>query len=761
MKDIINATNKIKSGTTRGKQEINKLKKLIPNNNFESEKNKGELEEEIRDSGRKGESKFVTSFISKIGKQAKNCDYFAYAELENFGIWALADGDDKEKGGDEASKIAVEEIISRFIENPTFSTRFLKKIIIKAHNKINELKEKNREKRGMSTSIVVFVTDYTSAIYANVGNTRLYLLRDDIVVKKTEDSSIAYMLYEAKELNYKDIRFHNKRNELTQAVGDFGTINPSISKIELFDGDRVLMMSHGVFENLDEDEIEVELSKTDKVGKWIGELERKIRDNSDENIPNYTLAGIFINQVAKKEKKKLNYIKYLLILLFVGIICFTFYKGYSLKREREKIYERAFQYEKNGITAVENDEFDLAMNSFEKSKNEYKELEIDPKNSSILYKTIFSPKITNINLSKQMSLVDKKIEQLQILQEILVNLNKADKLYSDNDFITAEEVYKSTKGKIAQLKDLKYKKIDEISEKIENSIVASKALTVAYKMKLTGDELLKEGNTEEAIRNYLEAKLIFLKFNKIDLLADVTEKAEKLAKMRERKYSRALLYEKKGYETESTDINSAIIYLEMAKGIYAKLGDEERRSEIEGKILRLNEMKDTLIKESKSYLNEAKAFAESGEYERALSVLKKSQDVSVQLKDNQKLTDTIQEEGDLFLANRKYKLAYEKYLEAYAISVNTNNRIQQDYLTGRIETLKKYFSINKEEVKADKLFKDGQYKQARNIYKEVINKYKVLQGDKYFEKENYDILMKQVESKYKKAKKKASWFYFF
>ena len=318
-------------------------------------------------------------------------------------------------------------------------------------------------------------------------------------------------------------------------------------------------------------------------------------------------------------------------------------------------------------------------------------------------------------------------------------------------------MYREAKGKIPQLKDLKYKKIDEISRKIDDSITACKGLAVAYNMKLDGDELLEQEDIEGAIRNYLEAKLVFLKFNKIDLLAEVTEKSERLAKSRDRKYDRALMYEKKAYEIESSDINGAIVYLEMAKGIYAELRDEARRLEIEGRILRLDEVRDTLIKENKAYLNEARAYADGGEYERALSIIKKSQDISVQLKDNQKLTDSIQEEGDLFLANRKYQLAYEKYSEAYSVSVNTNNKIQQEYLQGRIETLKKYLAINKDEKKADDLFKEEKYKEARNLYEEVMEKYKGLEGDKYFEKENYDILMQEIEEKYKKAKKKASW----
>ena len=755
MNNILNGANKLKSGVKRAGNDIKKAKSLIPAT--EEEEKKGS---ELQETGRKAESKFITSFVSRIGKQPVNCDYFSYIEMTDFAIWVLADGYDEEKGGEEASKIAVEEVISLFMEKPKLSSSFLRKIIIKAHNKVEDLRGRSREKRGMSTSLAVFITDYTSIIYGNVGNARLYLLRDDIVSERTVDHSIAYMLYEANQLDYKEIRFHSQRNKLTQAIGEIDGIKPYISKrIQLYDGDRILLMSHGAWENLDESEIEVELSKTDKVGKWIGALENKVKDNSDDNVPNYTLAGVFINQVSPtgKKKRKINYMKYLIIALVIAGIGFFLYKGYSLKKERDITYERAYQYESEGLKYVENGDFEEALESFEKSKNEYTALEISPKEANIVYRTIFSPKITNINLGRQILLVDKKIEQLGVLQEILADINEADKLYNANDFTIAEEMYKEVKGKLPQLKDLKYKKIDEISKKVDDSITASKGLAVAYEMKLEGDELLELEDIEGAIRNYLEAKLVFLKFNKIDLLAEVTEKAERLAKSRDRKYDRALMYEKKAYELESSDINSAIVYLEMAKGIYADLKDEARRLEIEGRILSLDELRDTLIKENKAYLNEAKAYADGGEYERALSIIKKSQDISVQLKDNQKLTDSIQEEGDLLFSNRKYQLAYEKYSEAYSVSVNTNNKIQQEYLQGRTETLKKYLDINKDEKKADSLFKDEKYKEARKIYEEVLENYKSLEGNKYFEKENYDILIKETEEKYKQAKKKSNW----
>ena len=212
---------------------------------------------------------------------------------------------------------------------------------------------------------------------------------------------------------------------------------------------------------------------------------------------------------------------------------------------------------------------------------------------------------------------------------------------------------------------------------------------------------------------------------------------------------------------ETRDINGAIVYLEMAKGIYGELRDEARRMEVTEKILRLDELRKTVVQESRAYLNEAKAYADSGEYERALSIIKKSQDISVQLKDNQKMADAMQTEADLFFKNEKYQLAYEKYQEAYGIAADTNNAVQQEYLKGKIDTMKNMLETKKLETTGDTLFSNKKYKESRKIYKEAIEKYKKLEGNKYFEKENYDKLMEEVTKKEKAAWKESNWIPFF
>ena len=65
------------------------------------------------------------------------------------------------------------------------------------------------------------------------------------------------------------------------------------------------------------------------------------------------------------------------------------------------------------------------------------------------------------------------------------------------------------------------------------------------------------------------------------------------------------------------------------------------------------------------------------------------------------------------------------------------------------------------ETTGDTLFSNKKYKESRKIYKEAIEKYKQLEGNKYFEKENYDKLMEEVMKKEKAAWKESNWIPFF
>ncbi|MGF6906258.1 hypothetical protein [Fusobacterium sp. PH5-44] len=757
---------RVESEIRRAERISKRTQKLLPG----TKNSKGTGNKEVDNSsieeetGKKADSKFITSFISRKGDEDINCDLFGYVELSDAACWVMADGFDENGYGDEAAKIVLESIISQFMEKPTFTRKFLNKIILNAQKKLEEVKSKSRKKRGMSASVVVFITNYSSCIFANVGNARVYLIRDELVKFRTRDNSISHLMYEMKQLEYKEIRFHSQRNKLTQSLGDIENISVEISKeIFLYDGDRVILMTHGSWENLDESEIEVELSKSESVGNWIGRLENKIKSNNESKLSNYTVAGIFINQIVDGDDpdKKRSYLKiFCIIMLVIGVFMIIFIL-YRYKRERDNIYEKAFSYENAGLQSGKKGDWDDAVNQLGMSKGEYEKLKLNKEKSNFVKRAIFSADINNRNVGNQIKSLDKQINDINKLKDAFEMIKTGDKAFNNNDFLEATGIYSNARNTIMELKGLEYNGYKDTIDKLEEDIITSSALQLGYKQKLDADMQAQNGDIDDAIRNYLGSKIIFLKHGKIDLMTEVTEKYNILEKTKDKKFNEAFLYEKKSYEVEATDISSAIIHMQMAKSIYGEMKDMERVSACDVRIANLEEMKSAINDESKEYLKEATTYAQQGEYERALESIKKSKDVSTKLKDDQKLADSLQKEGDILAEGDKFQIAKEKYEEGYGVSVNTNNTIQQEYLKGKSQAMEKVLAGQKIEQEGDTLMSDKKYKEARKMFKEAITKYETLKDDNYFDRGKYNKIMEIIKEKEKKAWKKSNWIPFF
>ena len=198
------------------KGNINQGKALVKKIDLPVVKEKVENANEI--AGKKAESKFITSLVSRIGNVNVNSDYTGYIELDNYACWLIADGIDDVKGAEDASKKVIEHIIHKFIEKPKFSKRYLKYLLKDGHEQIKKIQQSKKTKLGIGTSLTIILSDYTSIILGSVGNTRGILLRDELVTIKTKDNNIAYLMYENKQLDYDSIRFNNQKDKLTQYI---------------------------------------------------------------------------------------------------------------------------------------------------------------------------------------------------------------------------------------------------------------------------------------------------------------------------------------------------------------------------------------------------------------------------------------------------------------------------------------------------------------------------------------------------------------
>ena len=206
-----------------------------------------------------------------IGKVREiNQDYY-YTSDENSipKLCILADGMGGYKGGEIASKLAVESA-KKYIEN-NFSNNFSEKEeILKlignaveyANMVVYEKSKEIKELEGMGTTLEICLIYNNKAYIGHVGDSRIYRIRKDVIRKLTKDHSYVQQLVEDKKITREEAKVHPKKNMLTRALGCTPYVEPDLRARNFEKGDIFIMCSDGLTNMVDEKRI-YELIKQD------------------------------------------------------------------------------------------------------------------------------------------------------------------------------------------------------------------------------------------------------------------------------------------------------------------------------------------------------------------------------------------------------------------------------------------------------------------------------------------------------------------
>ena len=188
-----------------------------------------------------------------------NQDY-VYASVEPFGslpnLFVVADGMGGHQAGDYASRYIVENLVSylQYTENSQI-VPLLREAILKVNTMLyHEAKEKP-EFSGMGTTLVAAVADENTLYVANVGDSRLYLVRDRIR-QVTRDHSYVEELVSLGRLERGSKDYKDKKNIITRAVGTEDKLLVDFFEVGLEPGDYILMCSDGLSNMLEDAEME-------------------------------------------------------------------------------------------------------------------------------------------------------------------------------------------------------------------------------------------------------------------------------------------------------------------------------------------------------------------------------------------------------------------------------------------------------------------------------------------------------------------------
>jgi PPM family protein phosphatase len=259
-------------------------------------------------------SNFLTG-TDKGMVRAGNQDSF-YAD-PNGKFCIVADGMGGHAGGEEASRIAIETIVSYVSQNwqeGSEPTVLLEKSMLAANEAIVADQQVNAARSDMGTTAVMLLFEETRVWAANVGDSRLYRFRDGILTQITEDDTWVARAMKMQQLTADEARTHHLRHVLSHCLGrrDLDLRPESIQTIDVRQNDIILLCSDGLTEEVSDTEIAnlmrslptnqlpqalIETAKTnggsDNITVILGVVEGALPDKIIESAPEITGAESF------------------------------------------------------------------------------------------------------------------------------------------------------------------------------------------------------------------------------------------------------------------------------------------------------------------------------------------------------------------------------------------------------------------------------------------------------------------------------------
>lgn len=191
-------------------------------------------------------STFLSAARSDVGtSRSNNEDYVLSAPAEN--IWILADGVGGHDAGEIASEIACHTIMDKLSKN-----RSVEEAIISGHQAILSAPSQGKGKKGMASTVVLFIADESKGQISWVGDSRAYKISSSSCEQLTKDHSLVQRLVDTGKITESEAQVHPSKNVVLQVLGMEPATKLEISSVQVFleSGDKILLCSDGLSDTL-------------------------------------------------------------------------------------------------------------------------------------------------------------------------------------------------------------------------------------------------------------------------------------------------------------------------------------------------------------------------------------------------------------------------------------------------------------------------------------------------------------------------------
>ncbi len=440
-------------------------------------------------------SKLVMDFISEQGYDSIEKTYVAYTPLEKFVCIAVAESYDNETDVNSA-QLAVEAVLTAFEKKP--SLKRLREYIRYANEQI--LLHSTRSQ--LKVSITVLVSDYTRMRYAYCGNTRLYVLYENLLTHTSKTQTKYQQMLENNEEEKPD---NEEIHNLTEYLGRDKHVRPFVSKVmPLTEGSTILFATSNLWGRLSEIEI-LDAYEYTKTGREfleiLQELLLSLQEENDQRMGSFTAAFLYIEKTfkedtqKKKKRKRMIWIAVIVLTAIVVIVTIVILCIRALDRRKMTEIEKLDQ---RGVRYMGYENYDKALTQYEQAVKQAEGLSLN-----------------------NWQYIEEKRELTETVTDreaILTLFQEAEAAFAGSDYVQAKKLY-------AQIqKESVYQGFDELSEYVKKKAEEITARMQIMQLISLGDMYQSTEDYEEALFQYNRALNELTKMMDLELQGDVQAK---------------------------------------------------------------------------------------------------------------------------------------------------------------------------------------------------------------------------------------------
>jgi len=207
------------------------------------------------------------SYKTDIGRvRPHNEDAVQIFENEQVLVMVVADGMGGHAFGDVASKMATQFVEEQFDTETAFANkeeagRWFGDVLEKVNTDILDYAQA-LDAGKMGTTMVIAVISKTFIAFANIGDSRAYVLAYDKLRQVTKDHTFVRELVEKGQISERAARLHPKKNVINRALGASEVLEFDFLTLTQYDVDAILLCTDGLTGLVEDQEI-LAVLKTD------------------------------------------------------------------------------------------------------------------------------------------------------------------------------------------------------------------------------------------------------------------------------------------------------------------------------------------------------------------------------------------------------------------------------------------------------------------------------------------------------------------